>query len=162
MASFDKDSGEVRPLLIGSSYRRVGLKALMRVKKDRVVEAVGKHQYGVGRKGGVELLVKLLEAQAEVRPNAAFIKVDVKAALQKFSREVAFTEMEAHDPELAAVLRMWYTGEVKHLWRDAAGRFETICSNTGFDQGCPLSGGAFSVTQRKAPENQRLQKPHQL
>jgi hypothetical protein len=125
----------------------------MRVKKERVTDAVGRHQYGVGRKGGLELLVKLLEAQAEVRPTAAFIKVDVKSAFQKLSREVAFTEMEAHDPELAAVLRTWYTGPVEHLWRDAAGRFEPVVSNQGFDQGCPLSGAAFSVAQRKALEN---------
>ena len=153
VVSFDKGGGEVRPLLVGSSYRRLGLKALMAVKKDRVAEAVGKHQYGVGRKGGVEVLVKLLEAQAEVRPTAAFLKVDVKAAFQRVSRDVAFREMEAHDPELAEVLRTWYTGAVEHLWRDAAGHFQTVLSNQGFDQGCPLSGAGFSVAQRGALDN---------
>ena len=88
----------MRPLLVGSSYRGLGLKALMQAKKERVADAVSNHQYGVGRKGGTELVVKLLEAQAEKQPNAAFIKVDVKAAFMKLSREVAFAEMEAQRP----------------------------------------------------------------
>ena len=150
--SLEEGNSEVRPLLVGSTYRRLGLKALMRVKRVRVAEAVGLHQYGVGRKGGAELLVKLLQAQAEIRPDAAFIKIDIKAAFQRLWRKVAYQEMSVHDMDLAEVLRTWYTGSIDHLWRDASGRFQTVTSNEGFDQGDPLSGAAFSVAQRRALE----------
>ena len=76
----DKGGGEVRPLLVGSTYRRLGLRALMMVKRERVSDAVGQHQYGVGRKGGAELLISKLRAQTEARPQAVVIKVDQKAA----------------------------------------------------------------------------------
>ena len=152
VVAFEKDGGEVRPLLVGGAYRRLGLRALMQVKKKRVADAVGLHQYGVGRKNGADCIVKALQALAEVRPSAAFIKVDIKAAFQSVIREVAFGEVESHDAELASILRLWYKGPVDHLWRNAAGRFETVTSERGFDQGCPLAAAAFSIAQRGALE----------
>ena len=145
VVAFEKDDGAVRPLLVGSAIRRLGLKALMKVKKECVSDAVGPHQYGVGRKGGAELLIKKLEAQAEVRPGAAFIKADVKAAFQRLLRSKAFDAVTRKDAELGQVLKEWYEGTSSHLWRNAAGRFETVSSNEGFDQGCPLAGAAFSI-----------------
>ena len=164
VVAFEKYDRDVRPLLVGSTYRRLGLRALMKVKKKCVSDAVGLHQYGVGRKGGAECIVKALEALAEVRPTAAFIKVDIKAAFQTVNREVAFDEVAGHDAQLADALRTWYTGDVDHLWRNAAGRFEEVRSKRGFDQGCPLAAAAFSITQRRALEHllQQLQQTDPL
>ena len=131
--ALEKGAGEVRPLLVGSTLRRLGLRVLMRVRKEQLCEAAGKHQYGVGRKGGAELLVKCLEAQAQTRPNAVVVKVDLKAAFQTMERAPAFQAMMAAVPELGPVLEAWYTGTAKHLWRDAGGRFEEVPSNRGFD-----------------------------
>ena len=93
-----------------------------------------------------------MEAQAEVRPTAAVVKVDVRAAFQRVSRDVAFKGLEAHDPELAEVLRTWYAGAVEHFWRDAAGHLQTVLSNRGCDQGCPLWRGLLSGTAESAGE----------
>ena len=80
LVSLAKDDTDVRPLLIGSTLKRLGLRALVRARKDNLKRAAGKDQYGVGREGGASLLVKSLQAQAELRPNAVFLKVDLKKA----------------------------------------------------------------------------------
>ena len=143
--ALEKSAQEVRPLLLGSSLKRMGLRAIVRAKRDQLTEAAGEHQYGVGRKGGTELLLRKLEAQKEVRPTAIFLKVDLKAAFQTMERPPAFIAIDQKVPELAEVLRTWYTGTVKHLWRNAAGRFQEVESSRGFDQGCPLAPAAFSI-----------------
>ena len=149
LVGLEKGEDEVRPLVIGATIRRLGLRALARAKKDQLSEAAGDNQYGVGRPGGQDLLVKRLQAQAEVRPDAVFVKVDLKAAFQRMERRPAIEAMEAAAPEVAAALKAWYTGPSEHLWRDAAGRFETVTSTRGFDQGDPLAPAAFAIGQRQ-------------
>ena len=145
----EKDANDVRPLVVGSTLRRLALRALMRVKKEDITQAAGPHQYGVGRKGGANLLIKSLVAQTEVRPSAVFVKVDLKRAFQTLDRGQAFAEMALAVPDVSGSLACWYAGTSEHLWRDAAGHFEKVVSSRGFDQGCPLAAGAFAVALRK-------------
>ena len=140
----------VRPIVVGPTLRRLGLRALVRAKKDQLRDAAGTRQYGVGRRGGAELLLRKLEAQAETRPTAVFLKVDLESAFPRLEREPANEAMARHEPEVAAVLQAWYGGEDKHLWRDAAGNFHELPSTRGYDQGDPLSPAGFSVAQREA------------
>ena len=139
----------MRPLLIASTFRRLGLRALARAKREELTKAAGNNQYGVGRAGGANLLVKCLEAQAEVRPTATFLKVDLERAFQKLDRERAFRSMKAADPEVGSLLEAWYGAPATHLWRSATGLFWDVKSNRGFDQGCPLAAAAFAVGQRE-------------
>ena len=148
-----KDSSpdpEVRPLLVGSTLRRLGLRALVRVKKEQLREAAGDHQYGVGRKAGAQLLYKRLEVQAELRPDAVFLKVDLRAAFQTLERGPALQALSAKVPELSASLQAFYGQSSTHLWRTTTGSFEQVSSHRGFDQGCPLAAAAFSVGQEAA------------
>ena len=98
-----------------------------------------------GTKAGAQLLCKCLQALAETRPDAAFLKVDMRAAFQTMERQPAFEALAASVPELTAACEAWYSSPAEHLWRDAAGHFEKVASNRGFDQCCPLAPGAFSV-----------------
>ena len=148
LVALDKNNQEVRPVLVSSTFRRLGLRALVKVKKEQLAAAAGTTQYGVGRKGGTELLVKQLQAQAEIRPNAVFLKVDIKAAFQRLEREPAWRALQDKVPDLADVLKTWYSGPVEHLWRDSAGKFFKVLSDRGVDQGCPLAAAAFAVAQR--------------
>jgi len=150
LAALRKGDSDVRPLLIGASLRRLALRALCRAKKAELTEAAGKNQYGVGRPGGASLFGKCLQAQAELRPNATFLKVDLKTAFQTMDRGHAFRAMAAADPEVASALAKWYGRPAVHLWRNATGKFEEVTSSRGFDQGCPLAAAAFSIGQRTA------------
>ena len=80
LEALEKGVDEVRPIMMGSSLRRLALKGLCRARKKNVAEAAGENQYGVGRKGGANLMVKCLQAIAESKPTKAFIKVDIKSA----------------------------------------------------------------------------------
>ena len=86
LVALAKGGEDVRPLLVGSILRRLALRALARAQKKELAAAAGPHQYGVGRAGGASLLVKSLQALAEVRPEAAFLKVYLKAAFQTIDR----------------------------------------------------------------------------
>lgn len=147
-----KQGGDVRPVVVGTTLRRLGLRALSRVKKEAVACAVGPHQYGMGLKAGAQLLVQRLSVQKELRPNAAFVKVDQQTALQKVERGPAAEALEAAVAELSGALRAGYTGGTTHLWRNTSGSFEELCSNRGFDQGCPVAAATFSVAQKTALE----------
>jgi len=140
----------VRPIIVGSTVRRLGLRALARVRKEQLRDAAGHRQYGVGRPGGTELLLRKLEAQAETRPTAVFLKVDVEAAFPSLERAPAIAAMAERDEVAATALLAWYGQPARHLWRDAGGRFHPLESTRGFDQGDPLSPAAFSVAQRVA------------
>ena len=70
-----KGEDDVRPLIMSATIRRLGLRALVRVKKERLREAAGPNQYGVGRAAGAQLLKKKLDAQTEFRPVATVLKL---------------------------------------------------------------------------------------
>lgn len=152
LVALEKNSEEVRPVLVSATFRRLGLRALVKVKKEQLAAAAGTTQYGVGRKGGAELLFKQLLAQAETRPNAVFLKVDIKAAFQRLEREPAWRALQERVPDIADALKTWYSGPVEHLWRDSAGKFFKVLSDRGVDQGCPLAAAAFAVAQRTVLE----------
>ena len=137
---------------MGATLRRLGLRSLVRVRREQLREAAGKHQFGVCTKAGAQLLHKCLQALAETRPDAAFLKVDMRAAFQTMERQPALAALAACVPELAAACEAWYNSPSEHLSRKAAGHFEKVTSSRGFDQGCPLSPGAFSVGQRTVLE----------
>jgi hypothetical protein len=150
VTALEKDAQDVRPVAVGSTLRRLGLRALLKVKKDEISAVFGEHPYGVGRKGGAQLLAQKLKVQAELRPDAVFVKVDQKAAFQKVGRGPAVAAAVAEVPELAGPLHGWYSGRTKHLWRGADGKFEELCATRGFDQGCPLAAAVFSISQKTA------------
>ena len=83
-----------------------------------------------------------------MRPTAVYFKLDMRAAFQQLERLPALAASQQAVPEVAQILRSWYSGGVKHLWRNAAGRFEEVESDRGFDQGCPLAPAAFAVALR--------------
>ena len=153
LVATEKGDGDVRPLLVGSTLRRLALRALARARREQLSEACGPNQYGVGRKGGANLLLKCLKAQVEKRPDAAVLKVDLKTAFQKMEREEAFQAMADAVPDVEPALRTWYSGQATHFWKDAAGRYEKVPSTAGFDQGCPLAAAGFSVGQRTPLDN---------
>ena len=80
------------------------------------------------------------------------MKVDQQTAFQKVERGPAAEALEAAVPDLGGPLRAWYTGGATHLWRNAAGSFEELSSNRGFDQGCPLAAATLCVAQKTALE----------
>ena len=153
LAAISKNEpGEIRPLLIGSTLRRLGLRAIVRARKQQLTDAAGSHQYGVGRKAGAQLLYKCLQALVEQRTDAVVLKVDAKAAFQRMERQPALEAMHALVPDLDAACEAWYGERSVHLWRDGAGHFKPVESTRGFDQGCPLAAAMYSIGQKTVLE----------
>ena len=134
-------------MVVAATLRRLGLRALVRAKKEQLLETVGEHQYGVGRKAGAQLLAKKLRVQSELRPEAVFLKVDLGSAFQRLERGPALAATAAVVPDLAPALLAWYGSRTTHLWKNSAGEYRELACTRGFDQGCPLAAATFSIAQ---------------
>ena len=140
-----KKDGGVKPLVIGACLRRLALRAVVRVRKEALCALAGAHQYGVGRPAGADRVARALRVLAKLRPDAVFIKLDLKAAFQLIRRGLAMGATAAALPELTNTLLAWYGSPSQHWWRTATGEFLEINSLEGFDQGCPLAAALFSA-----------------
>ena len=80
------------------------------------MEAAGERQYGIGRKGGTDLLLKQLQAQAECRPNSLIIKFDMCRAFQTIDRRKTTEAVGERLPKVANVLSVWCIGTSIHMW----------------------------------------------
>ena len=119
----------------------------MRTIKDKMADAVGPRQFGVGAAGGAEAAVNAIKVAMAIIPDAAVISLDTTAAFQSVRRKEAITAAMAI-PEFAYVLRHWYNEATTHQWKDGAGSWQDILAEAGLDQGRILAALGFAVDTR--------------
>jgi len=139
-----KPAGGVRPIACGSMLRRIAAKAVTRAFGDELRKAAGPLQYAIGRPGGLEVLFKALEAQAELYPDACFVKLDFRNAFNSVERAAVLQALRLQCPELLRVGATLLPMETTHPWYGDT----DVCrvkSERGADQGCPLSPAMFSM-----------------
>ncbi|CAK0868110.1 unnamed protein product [Prorocentrum cordatum] len=117
-----KPGGGVRPLACGETLRRMAAKAATAAHKNAIAEAVGHHQFGVGRKNGIELMHRVVAATLEKEPGAAVLSLDVANAFNELCRDTLLREVAGRLPELAQLATAWYGGATTHGARLPAGR----------------------------------------
>ena len=145
LVGIPKSCGGVRPLACGSVARRLATKGACLAFGEDLSAACGPCQYAVGRVGGAEKLHKTLTLLAELRPDALFIKLDMRNAYNSMLRSAILDAVALRAPQLlrlAATLCPPLTG---HVWYDAEGRGRRVTAERGVDQGCPLSPPLFAI-----------------
>jgi hypothetical protein len=140
-----KKTGGLRPLVIGSTLRRIGMKALDRVFKEHVRDAVAPFQYGVAKPGGAEALHKVVSAHAQCCQDAVVLTVDFQNAFNRLSRSHAAQELSKTLPEMSAYHSAWTSRPSTHSFIDGQGEVHHVTASIGVEQGCPASPLVFAV-----------------
>ena len=142
-----KPNGGIRPLIMSSIFRRVGLGAVARVTREETMAACGPYQLGVGARDGCVKAFHSVEILALLRPGKAIMACDVGAAHQSLHRPYMMDEVRELCPVLGRPLAVWYPQDepTSHWWKIAPGDVREIRSERGLDQGCPLASPAYGV-----------------
>ena len=144
----EKPKGGIRPLIMSSIFRRIGLGAIAKSTQAEAMAASGPHQLGVGAKDGCVKAFRAIAVLAEVRPTKAAMSCDVGAAHQSLNRRFITQEVMAFCPILERPLAVWYPQEepTVHWWRVGPGSVMDVLAEDGLDQGCTLACPAFGVS----------------
>jgi len=152
-----KPDGGVRPIACGSVIRRLAAKGVCRALASELAVACGPLQFAVGRPAGAEKLHKTLTALSELRPEAAFIKLDFKNAYNSLFRRAVHDGVRGRFPALGAFVATLCPELTSHWWFASDGCGRRIRSVRGVDQGCPLSPAFFAIAIAPALEQLRTQ-----
>ena len=134
-----KPDGGMRPLIMHSIHKRIGLGAVARATQAETMVASGVHQLGVGARDGCVKALHAIAASVEFNPGKPIMGCDVSAAHQSLDR--AWMMQEVHDlcPVLERPLAIWYPRDepTTHWRRTSDGKVVDIPAGNGLDQGCP-------------------------
>ena len=145
LLALGKPSGGIRPVAMGSVVRRLAARTACAFAKDRVAEAVGPWQYGVGRAAGCELVHKALTALVDEDRSRIVLAFDASNAFGTLPRQRVWDGVQARMPILSCVARAWLSRPTTHVWWDSRGIAHRLLASSGVDQGCPLSPLFFSL-----------------
>ena len=134
---------ELRPLMLGSTLRRIGSGGVCMVAKEAVRTAVGRFQLGSAKDGCTKAYHTVLSS-CRARPQHGVLARDVAAAHQHVERTWVREQVDALCPALAEPLRAWYGKPTVHFWRSSSGVSYEVRSERGFDQGDPLATPPFT------------------
>ena len=149
-----KPDGGMRPLIMHSIHRRIGLGAVAKATKIESMAASGVHQLGVGARDGCVKAYHATAALAELNPAKAIMSCDVSAAHQSLDRDWMMKEVHDLCPVLERPLAVWYPQDepTTHLWRTSDGKIVDVPAGNGLDQGCPLACPTYGVSTARPAE----------
>ena len=145
LVALEKKGGGIRPIACGGTTRRLVAKALCRIFRTDIVQAVGPRQFGVGKAAGAEKMHKVLTVQAQAWETATVVSFDAANAFNTVSRTKVRERMAETMPGLARACGWWYARATKHIYWDEAHRPHTVTAEEGVDQGCALSPALFAI-----------------
>ena len=141
---------KLRPLVCGSTWRRLTMSALCNAHKETFRDHLGSEQYAVGVKAALEKLSATLSVLLHLHPDAAVIQVDAISAFNHMLREAMLEEIEACCPQLLTIFSQWLARESTVVMFTLDGRLVEFKTGVGVDQGCPGSPVAFAFGMRRA------------
>ena len=155
LVALEKKGGGIRPVACGSTTRRLVAKALCRIFRTDIGQAVGPRQFGVGKAAGAEKMHKVLTVQAQMWDSATVLSFDAANAFNTISRTKVRERMAETIPDLARVCGWWYARATTHIYWDEVHRPHTVTAEEGVDQGCALSPALFALAV--APQVAKLE-----
>ena len=135
----DKCPG-VRPVGVGEVVRRVIGKAVMRIVKRDLQDAVGSIQLCAGQDAGCEAAVHAMECIFAEDDTEAMILVDATNAFNRLNRQVTLVNCEVICPALSPILTNTYRN---NSWLFVDG--QCMLSKEGTTQGDPLAMAMYAI-----------------
>ena len=144
LCPFSKEGGGVRPIAVGSIFRRLPCRIAAHYASNKLASELSPKQLGVGIKGGCETAVHSLRqyvcSNRQQDQHHVVLKVDVKNAFNSVNREAIFKEVQARCPEIYQIVHQPYSFQTP-LFVDTV----KIMSQTGVQQGDPLGPLCFAL-----------------
>lgn len=150
LCALSKKGGGVRPIAIGSVFRRLVAKLGCRAIKEEMAEYLRPHQLGFGTRSGCEAAIHATRAFVQDASNSdcVVLKLDITNAFNTLERDVLLSEVKAQVPSLYPFLHQVYQAP-SNLFFDN----DLILSQVGAQQGDPLGPLVFSLAIHKAIVN---------
>jgi len=142
LIALSKESGDVRPIVIGFTLRWLVAKCANAFGICRLEQYFGSIQLGVGRSGGCEAAVHCGRRYLQSLPeDHIMVKLDFSNAFNCLHREDMLMAIHDRLPELYAFIFSAYS-QPSNLYFDK----QTLYSNEGTQQGDPIGPLLFSNT----------------
>ena len=139
-----KNSSDVRPIAIGSVFRRCVAKLALSVRKEQIGAFFSPFEFGVATPGGAEHLVHLLQLCASQHSDWIILKTDAKNAFNSVSRPLFLRQVAQHFPALYAFVAACYITPPALSFLHSDG----VCciqSAEGVQQGDPMGPFLFAL-----------------
>ena len=145
LCALNKKGGGIRPVAIGSTFRRLPAKLAARYGQAALSAYLRPVQLGVGTPGGCEALVHaarefVSSARRSSDQPTVLVKVDLSNAYNSVNRADCLSEIRDKCPQIYPMMRQGY-GFSSSIFYGT----KRILSHTGLHQGDPLASIAFSV-----------------
>ena len=142
LVALDKCPG-IRPIGIGEVVRRIIGKAIMRIVKHDLQDAVGSIQLCAGQLAGCEAAVHAMKSIFAEEDTEAMILVDATNAFNNLNWQVTLLNCEAICPAISPILINTYHSN-SCLFVDG----QCILSKEGTTQGDPLAMAMYAIGTR--------------
>ena len=142
LCALTKKDGGIRPIAVGSTFRRLSAKLAANYGSAFLSGTLRPKQLGVGTPGGCEAIVHAARefASGSYDEPTILIKVDIRNAFNSIDRSAFLTEVMEKCPQIYPMMRQGY-GFDSPIYYGA----NKLLSRTGLHQGDPLASLAFSV-----------------
>ncbi|KAJ0181588.1 hypothetical protein K1T71_002310 [Dendrolimus kikuchii] len=140
LCALKKKDGGIRPIAVGTTYRRLAAKVCCRAIRNRCSSYFTPIQLGFGTKGGCEAAVHSLRSFATTDSCEVILKVDVKNAFNSVNRCTLLSEVKKHFPKIYKFVHQCYNENSYLVYQN-----NLIHSATGCQQGDPLGPAIFSL-----------------
>ncbi|KAL0841363.1 hypothetical protein ABMA28_015062 [Loxostege sticticalis] len=140
LIALKKKDGGIRPIAVGSTFRRIASKICCKHIAASVAADFQPVQLGFGIKGGCEAAVHAVRTFLSLNAGEVVLKVDVKNAFNSVDRGTLLTQALDKSPLIYNYLWQCYSEPSKLLYQN-----NLIYSSVGCQQGDPLGPAIFSL-----------------
>jgi hypothetical protein len=147
------DVGGIRPIGIGEAWRRLCLKTVGKVTKEKVMDACGVRQVCAGQPTGCEAAAHWMRGQAEKRETEMILLVDASNAFNAADRPRLLRSVSQRAPSLGTTARNIYMHGSDLVLADGT----RLRSRQGTTQGCPIAMQCFALSTLDLIEQSRAE-----
>ncbi|CAK1600196.1 unnamed protein product [Parnassius mnemosyne] len=140
LIALTKKDGGVRPIAVGSTFRRLAAKICVRLTRTKLQALFEPVQVGFGTRGGCEAAVHAVRTFLKSDSCEVLLKLDLKNAFNSVNRDTLLKEIKIHVPEIYNFLLQCY-----HCPSKLVHKSNEIISAVGCQQGDPLGPAIFSL-----------------
>ena len=144
LIALPKSNGDVRPIAIGESLRRITAKTICRQKRSCFSNFFQPAQHGVATECGLELLHHHIQLLLADNPHMIVLKTDVKNAFNLIHRSHLLEQVSSCHPDIYLHVCQMYSHSSSLVYQQG-NSIVIIPSEEGIHQGDPLGPALFST-----------------